>query len=77
MFKHLAQPVRRFSFTYIATARMTTAVFGASGRQYMRGEVLHKNEHGHSTVFKATYVSSPIPSSHSFGTLLTASQARK
>ncbi|KAK4251307.1 kinase-like protein [Corynascus novoguineensis] len=33
---------------------MASTILGASSRQYVRGEVLHKNEDGNPTIFKAT-----------------------
>ncbi|KAH9207186.1 kinase-like domain-containing protein [Leptodontidium sp. 2 PMI_412] len=33
---------------------MASTIVGASGRQYLRGAVLHKNEDGNPTIFKAT-----------------------
>lgn len=61
MFKHHAQPARWLPYTYRASVRMVSTILGASGRQYVRGEVLHKNEDGKPTIFRATYVSSPMP----------------
>ena len=55
LFKHLAKPVCRLPRTYDARVRMTSAILGASKRQYIRGEVLHGNEGGNPTVFKAKY----------------------
>lgn len=74
MFKHLAQTVGRVPYTYSASVRMVCTVLGVSGRQYVRGEVLHKNEDGNPSIFKAAYVSSFLPSSYNF---ITSNNARR
>ncbi|KAI0976912.1 kinase-like protein [Xylaria arbuscula] len=65
MFKHLTQAIRGVPYTYSASVRKVSTVLGVSGRQYIRGEVLHKNQRGNPTIFKATYVLTSLSLSHS------------
>lgn len=70
MFKHLAQTIRGLPYTYSASVRMASTILGASGCQYVRGEVLHKSEDGNPTIFKAVYVLSSMLLFHSFVIIL-------
>ncbi|KAI0198201.1 kinase-like protein [Astrocystis sublimbata] len=68
MFKLLARPVRGLAYAYHTGIRTACTVQGVSGRQYLQGEVIYRDQKNNPTIFKATTVPISLSSAQHFFT---------